>query len=340
MHEPKVAIIVLNWNGEHDTIECLESLLQITYSNYEIIVVDNGSECQSIATIKGYAEGKINVKSPFFCYTAINKPMQIAEFTLRELHAASEVNTTDYDLPSTRKLTLILNERNLGFAEGNNVGIRYAIEYLRPTYTLLLNNDTVVHPDFLSLLVETAQSEEMVGAVGPAIYPYDDPSGLQELGGKINMWTGKRTRIIRNSKRSHIETHVDFVSGASILFNAEIVGKVGLLDPDYFMYVEDIDWCYRIKKKGYSILVNPNSSVWHKGSMSTGGGYRASVLSFYVVRSGILFMKKNAEFYHMPTFIAFSLYYFAKRFLKNLVTDPEKAKLMMRGIKASFSKKV
>ena len=168
------------------------------------------------------------------------------------------MKTTDNELPSAKRLTLVLNERNLGFAEGNNVGIRYATKCLCPAYILLLNNDTVVHPDFLSLLVETAQSEERIGAVGPAIYSYKDPLELQSAGGKINMWTGRRT-IMRNSIRnaSPSKTHVDYIGGSSFLFNTDIIEEVGLLDPDYFVYVEDVDWCYRIKKKGYSILVNP-----------------------------------------------------------------------------------
>jgi len=339
MHEPKVAIIVLNWNGECDTIECLESLGQITYSNYEIIVVDNGSAYQSIEAIKDYTKGKINVESHFFNYTAINKPMQVAEYIFHELQVASGVKTTKNELPPTRKLTLILNEKNLGFAEGNNVGMRYAMKYLRPEYILLLNNDTVVHPNFLSLLVETAKSEEMVGAVGPAIYFYDDPGCLQSLGGKTNMWTGRRTPFIRNGKQSAIETHVDYITGTSILFNTEIVAKVGLLDPDYFMYVEDIDWCFRIKKKGYSILVNPNATVWHKSSASTGGDFNASVL-FYIVRNNMIFLKKNAEPYQVPTYIAVTLFYFTKEFLKSVLTDTERAKTMIRAIKSSFSKRI
>jgi GT2 family glycosyltransferase len=340
MHEPKVAIILLNWNGERDTIECLESLTQITYSNYEIIVVDNNSARLSIETIKDYADGKIDVKSPFFDYAAINKPMQVAEYTFHELRVASGVKTTNIGLPSTRKLTVILNERNLGFAEGNNVGIRYALKYLCPAYILLLNNDTVVHPDFLSLLVETAQSEERIGAVGPALYSYEDPHELQSAGGKINMWTGRRT-IVRNSTGnvSPSKTHVDYIGGSSFLFNTDIVEEVGLLDPDYFVYVEDVDWCYRIKKKGYSILVNPESKVWHKGSMSTGGGHNASVL-FYTVRNNMLFLKKNAKLYHVPTYIAFTLYYFTKTLLKSVIADREGARSMIRGIKASFSKRV
>ncbi|GFP33386.1 rhamnosyltransferase [Candidatus Hakubella thermalkaliphila] len=78
---PKVSIIILNWNGWKDTIECLESLYQITYTNYDVIVVDNGSEDDSIEKIKGYCEGKIEVESKFFEYSGENKPIEIVEYT-------------------------------------------------------------------------------------------------------------------------------------------------------------------------------------------------------------------------------------------------------------------
>lgn len=137
-----------------------------------------------------------------------------------------------------------------------------------------------------------------------------------------------------------VETHVDYISGNGILFNTEVVGEVGLLDSDYFAYVEGVDWCYRIKKNGYSrysILVNPKFTVWHKGSVSTGA---AITLPFILYCSNNIFMKKNAELRHLPISIIFSLYYFTRTFLVSLVTDKERAKSMVRSIRASFSKRV
>jgi GT2 family glycosyltransferase len=89
---PKVSIIILNWNGWEDTIECLESLYQITYSNYDVIVVDNGSEDESIEKTKEYAEGKIRVESKFFEYSSENKPIKIIEYTREEAEAGGGRN--------------------------------------------------------------------------------------------------------------------------------------------------------------------------------------------------------------------------------------------------------
>ncbi|MGP8012425.1 MAG: glycosyltransferase family 2 protein, partial [Halobacteriota archaeon] len=145
--EPKVAIVVLNWNGKRDTVECLASLNEIDYSNYEILLVDNGSTDGS----------------------------------------------QKYFRAQYPEIELIENEMNLGFAEGNNVGIRHAMNG-RADYVLLLNNDTFVHPKFLSELVRVAEGGSRIGFVGPKIY-YQEWRGQRDViafaGGCVNLWIGK-----------------------------------------------------------------------------------------------------------------------------------------------------
>ena len=114
---PKVSIVILNWNGWEDTIECLESLYQITYPDYDVIVVDNGSEDESVEKIKEYAEGNIVVESKFFEYSSGNKPIKIIEYTREEAEAGGGKEEEIADLPSNRKLIIIKNEKNYGFAE-------------------------------------------------------------------------------------------------------------------------------------------------------------------------------------------------------------------------------
>ncbi|GAG66010.1 unnamed protein product, partial [marine sediment metagenome] len=115
----KVSIIILNWNGWEDTIECLESLYQITYPNYNVIVVDNSSEDDSIERIKEYREGRIKVESTFFNYDPSNKPIKIIEYTREETETDGGKEREILDLPSNRKMILIKNDKNYGFAEGN-----------------------------------------------------------------------------------------------------------------------------------------------------------------------------------------------------------------------------
>lgn len=337
---PRVSIIVLNWNGWRDTIECLESVYQITYPNYDVIVVDNGSSDESIEKIKEYCEGKIKVESKFFEYSSENKPIKIIEYTREEAEAGGGKEEEISKLPSNRKLILIKNEKNYGFAEGNNIGIRYALKALNPDYVLLLNNDTVVDREFLGELVRVAEQNKVVGVVGPIIYFYDRPTMIQSMGGKINMWTGRRKHIARIGNNKDDIMEVDFVPGTCLLIKKEVIKRVGMLDKEYFAYVEDIDWCFRIKQQGYIIITVLKSAIWHKGSKSTGGGFNPTV-QYYMARNNFLFMKKNAKLYHIPSSLIFLSYYFVKRLLINVLKekDLEKARSMIKGILSNFKRK-
>ena len=146
--DPKVSIIILNWNGWQDTIECLESLFQINYPNYDIVLVDNASKDNSIKKIEDYCNGNIKVKSNFFRYKKENKPIKIINLTFKDQQYFFKDEYDIKGLPSQRKIFLIENQLNYGFAEGNNIGIRFSLKTLSPDYLLLLNNDTVVDVTF------------------------------------------------------------------------------------------------------------------------------------------------------------------------------------------------
>jgi len=257
---PKVSIIILNWNGWKDTIECLESLYQITYPNYEVIVVDNGSEDESIEKIKEYCEGKIEVESKFFEYSPENKPIKNIEYTREEAEAGSGKEKEIENVPSNKKLIIIKNEKNYGFAGGANIGMSYALKALNTDYILLLNNDTVVDKKFLEELVKVAEGDEKIGFVGCKIlYPNGE---IQDTGAFIKPYipygVGVKNKVINTIKE------VDYISGASLLVKREVIIKVGFMDEEFFpAYFEETDWCIRSKKEGYKIIYNPKAIVIH-----------------------------------------------------------------------------
>ena len=149
--DPRVAIIVLNWNGWENSIECLESIYKIDYPNYDLILVDNASDDDSIEKIRGYCGGKIEVESNYVNYTDQNKPINVREI---DHHEMMEIELEDVNgLNHEKNLLFIKNDKNYGFAEGNNIAIRFAMEKLDPEYVLLLNNDTVVDNKFLNELI-------------------------------------------------------------------------------------------------------------------------------------------------------------------------------------------
>ena len=285
-----VAIVILNWNGWQDTVECLESLYQNNYPNYSIIVVDNDSVDESVDKIKEYCTGEIEVKSPFYRYNAHNKPIKILEID-------SEENNKRDNFEFSSKLILIKNNENVGFAEGNNIGIRYALNNLNPDYILLLNNDTVVDKEFLVEMLKVSESDNEIGIAGPKIYYYDEPDRIWFARGKIS-W-----RFCRGLNIGHNDidvgqydkvTEIEYASGCAFLIKKEVIDRIGLLDKRFFLYFEEIDWTLRASKLGYQSVFVPKGKIWHKISKS-GGGIKGRVGLYYITKNRWLLMKRWAK---------------------------------------------
>ncbi|MGB7533083.1 MAG: glycosyltransferase family 2 protein [Halobacteriota archaeon] len=312
MKSPKVSIIILNWNGWEDTIECLESLYQITYPNseaffvnalpqragkgcYDVIVVDNGSEDDSIEKIKEYAEGKIKVESKFFEYSDKNKPIKFIEYTRERTEAEGSKEKEITELPSNRKLILIKNEKNYGFAEGNNIGMRYALKSLNPDYVLLLNNDTVVDKVFLSELIEIIESDEKIGIAGPKMYYYNY-NGKDDViwfaGGKINLWRDMVYFHIGLNEQDlgQYDTfkEVDWISGSALMLKSIVIKKLSLLNSKYFFGNEDVEYCLKLRRQGVKVVFVPTSKVWHKVGVS-----RAKTAKIRDIQAYFNFIKEN-----------------------------------------------
>ena len=224
MNNPRVSIIVLNWNGLEDTIECLESLRKMTYPNYEIVIVDNASSGNDVVVLK-------------------------------ERYG-------DY-------IHIIANDKNYGFAEGNNIGIRYALAK-QSDYVFMLNNDTIVDANFLAELVRVAEEDDKSGILGGKIYYYASPNRFQSVGGRIYWWLGYIADISGRDDVEQFErvAEQDYVYGTAMLIKRQVIEKVGLLDSYLFFGMEDYDYCARAKKAGFKVLYVPGAKVWHKQGAS------------------------------------------------------------------------
>lgn len=305
MNSPNISIIILNWNGWKDTIECLESLYQIEYSNYDVIVVDNGSEDESVEKIKEYAKGKMEVKSKFIKSAPKNKPIKVIQYKSESQELKSEEFNEYLDLQSNRKLTLIKNDKNYGFAEGNNIAIKYALKYLNPNYVLLLNNDTVVDKYFLDKLVEVAEGKPEIGIVGPTVYYYRDFDKVQSAGAKIYWYKGKATNIKSPKKDQTEPKEVDSVIGCALLTKTEVLEKVGYLNKNYFAYLEETEFCVRASRASYKIIYVPESKIWHKGG-ATSNKINGFFL-YHFTRNRFWFMKEHAS---KLQYLCFLIYFF------------------------------
>lgn len=304
---PRVSIIVLNWNGWQDTIECLESLYQISYDNYDLILIDNGSANNSLEEIRDYLGGKRPIASMYFEYTSENKPVKILEYTNDEVASGGGREYEIADLPSRNRIVIIKNDTNYGFAEGNNIGIRYALKSRNPDYILLLNNDTVVKSDFLDRLVNAIDSDERIGFAGPIIYRYDC-NGRTDLisvaGVNLIMGRGSYRRIGSgevDQGQYHSIARVDSLEGSCLLVRRAALEKIGLLDTSYFLYWEETDLCRRGFEAGFGCIIVPTTGIWHKVSTSKP---RAAV-TYYKTRNRLWFVKRHASKEELVSFLCY-----------------------------------
>jgi GT2 family glycosyltransferase len=300
----KVYIIVLNWNGWPDTLECLETIFRIVYQNYQVIVCDNNSQDGSLDYIKAWADGKLDVAVPithplrYLSFPPVSKPLPYVTYG-REQAESGAVTERD-----STPLVLIQTGANLGFAGGNNVGIRYAMARNDFEYIWLLNNDTVIKPDALSNLVLKMQSDTSIGICGSTLMFYDKPHLIQALGGgNYNKWLGTTHHVgaLRNINKSIDSPDVFFpmfyVMGASMLVSKKFITDIGFMCEEYFLYYEEVDWALRARGK-YSLAYESNSLVFHKegssvGSSSNPGKKSKSLIAdYYGLRSRLLITKK------------------------------------------------
>ena len=333
---PQVSMIILNWNRWKDTIECLESIYQTIYPDYNVVVIDNGSDDESVKRIKEYCEGKIKVKSDFF--QEDNKPIKVFEFSEEELESKTSINNEYSDLNS--KLILIKNHKNYGFAEGNNIGMRFALKNLNPDYMLLLNNDTVVDGAFLNELVNLAQEDEEIGVVGPKIYYYNHKGRkdvINYAGETINFYTsrGKRFGRFERDKGQYDKIRqVDKIDGSCMLIKKEIIERVGMFDPVYFAYWEEADLCIRIKNAGFKLIYAPKARIWHKIGVTWDTYFSYFIIYHYLVRNRLIFMQRYATSFQKIVFRCFYVVYLIFNiFLMFIKEDLDTSKEGLRAIK-------
>jgi len=335
---PKVGIIILNWNGWKDTIECLESVFRNSYSNYQVIVVDNGSADGSIEKIKDWAEGKQEVLTPesthplyHLSHPPVKKPIPyicyirkvaerggditLEEKVIRKWQEQRKANSKKLNPTSPYPLIFIQTGENIGFAGGSNVGIRYILTKDDYNYVLLLNNDMVVDKCFLEPLIQIAENNKKIGIVGPKVYSYDK---IQEIycagcGIKIHPLKGlilseRGKKEIDRGQYDRIE-EVGYISGCCLGIKCKAIKVVGFMDERYFLYFEETDWTLRFMRLGWKPVYVSHSNVWHKGSHTVGKNNPFRV--YYSIRNKLLITQKifgkRFWFIFYPLFLGKSL---------------------------------
>ena len=258
-----------------------------TYTNLEIIVVDNGSTVNSVPEW-----------------------------------------TTKYP-----DIKFIRSDKNLGFAGGNNIGIEVATG----DYLFLVNNDTEFTPNLIQGLVDVLDAHPEVGMVSPKIRYFDQPDTLQYMGfTEMNYYTARNSSIgqfeVDKGQYDNLTGPTGFAHGAAMMIKRECIEKAGLMADFFFLYFEELDWCARIKKAGYTIWLVTNVLIYHKESVSVG---RVSALKeFFMTRNRILFIRRNASFLQRWFFyIYFILLVMPRNIIKYIkIGHPEFTKWLFKAL--------
>jgi len=196
---------------------------------------------------------------------------------------------------------LALGENRL-FAGGVNAGITRALEG-GASSVLLLNNDVVLEREALLHLATGLAADTTRGAVSPKLYFWDPPDRIWFAGGVVTKGFGlirhrgalRKDDAFRDGPRA-----IDYVSGAAVLLSRRALETVGLLDPDYVIYVEDVDWSARARRAGFTLWYEPKARGWHHVSRTSGGGRLTPLKAYYRLRSGALYLTRYASVWERP----------------------------------------
>jgi GT2 family glycosyltransferase len=206
------------------------------------------------------------------------------------------------------EVLLLESAKNLGFAGGNNIGIRYALAH-KADYVWLLNNDTRPAPKALAELVAKARTNPRIGAVASICYYANEPSKVQAWAGtRVNLWVG----YVRNSTVPRPDGWFEALYGASILIASAAMENVGLLDEGFFLYLEETEFCLRLRRKGWRLAAAPGSEVLHKVNASTEGN--PIIMDRYFTTSGLRILSLHSPAPHFA-----SLVFLTVRFARRLV---------------------
>jgi GT2 family glycosyltransferase len=273
MDNPKIGVVILNWNNFPDTTQCVLSVDRQTYQPHELIIVDNGSDDDSVSRL-----------SQIF-----------------------------------PDLKIISTGSNLGYAGGNNIGIRYLLNRGIDAI-LILNNDVVLANTALEELVKTLYQNDEIKLVAPVTISFGVSPKVIEAGTRFNPYNGYQNRINQGLDPEDLTKlapfDVDIAPGCAFLAHRDLFSNVGFLPEHYFLYFEETDWCLDVKRSGYRIICQPKALVKHKNVTSLGFG--SPLFTYYITRNQFYFYKKHLMSSVLYKMIAFSLIREIKRFMVDL----------------------
>ena len=262
---PLVSIIIVNWNAKKFLDDCINSLQLQTFTDFEIILVDNASIDDSVSFVKTH-------------------------------------------FPQVK---IIENKENLGFAEGNNVGIANSTGKI----IALFNPDAIADKNWLKTLISGINDRPKIGAVTGKMYYLGNDYGKDTV---FCTWSklDPISAIPTNFHNDEPTSRVDYLSGAAMVIWRDVLNKIGFMDKEYFLYFEETDLCARMIRAGYDLMYIHDAIVWHAVSPLSNSENKI----YFMERNRVRFVLKNFDFtYVIPFFFIFfsEMFYIFFRDIKN-----------------------
>ena len=267
-----IGVLVLNWNGYRDTIECLRSLVQALPPPGQIVVVDNASSDDSVGRLRQWAMDQ-------------GVPHEVVE-------AAAQHSPGDPE-PARPLVTFLLSDTNRGYAGGNNLGLRYLEGLSAITHFLLFNNDATVAPDFFSEIAHALSVVPNAGLMTGTIFESAQPDRVWYAGGHF---LPLRALVLHDYEipSSPEPVATEFVSGCTMLISRDALRTVGPLAECYFPgYMEDAEYSYRVREAGYPVVYAPRATVYHKVGATVGPPSLSPHITYCMNRHRAFFVRRN-----------------------------------------------
>lgn len=230
------------------------------------------------------------------------------------------------------------SEKNLGFAGGNNLGIREATG----DYLFLINNDTELTPGLIGRLADQLERHPQIGIISPKIKYYDDPDTLQYAGFTSMNYYNARNHCIGqfekdNGQYDHLTGKTGFAHGAAMMVRKCALKKAGLMPEQFFLYYEELDWCDHFKRIGYEIWVDMQAVIYHKESVSV--GKNSMLKTYFMNRNRMLYIRRNAPFFKRIIFYLHFLFLVTPRNIISYLRENNMAyvRIMFRSIWWNFT---
>jgi GT2 family glycosyltransferase len=229
------------------------------------------------------------------CFASLER-MRRRDATLILVDNASRDGTVEAVSDQYPAVRILRQESNLGFAEGNNIGIRHALE-LGADYVFLLNNDATIAADALDRCIAVAERLPDAGAICPLIYFAEPPTLVWYAGATFDARRAHSGRVLGYREIDHGQFadtgETDRVAGAAVLFPRRALERVGMLDTALFFLYEDVDWSLRARRLGLRIYFVPQAKVWHRVS-ATAGGEHSALIAYYDTRNHLAVCRRHA----------------------------------------------